>query len=155
MNNIIIKNIEHYKDERGFLASIWKEDYWNKFLEDRISISKKGVIRGFHGDKKTEKLCICLSGSIKLVAWDILNKKKTEVFLKNADKSVYIPPNFLLAHQCYSKNCVLLYKWTQYYNGPESQYSVRYDDPTINADWINIKPILSKRDKEAKSLKEI
>ena len=157
INKIIIQNLNQYIDKRGNVGPIWKQsDALPSFLEDRISISYHGSIRGFHGDKITGKLCICLHGSIRLVAWDIDKKEKYQINLNDLHiSSIYIPPNFLLAHQCLSNKCILLYKWTQYYTGPEMQYTVRYDDPDINAKWVNIKPILSKRDLEAKSLKDI
>lgn len=148
-----IKDIELYYDERGFLASLWdKRD--DIYLEDRISKSIYGVIRGFHGDAITGKLCICLYGQIKLVAWNIKKQEKTEILLSSPNKSVYVPPYFLLAHQCLSKECVLLYKWTKLYNGPENQWTVKYNDPNIHPNWYNIPPIVSERDKNAKHLRE-
>lgn len=151
-----------YADERGILGSFFKIDvdifnrpFGSKYLEDRYSISRYGVIRGFHGDNKTDKLLICLYGQIRLISWDIINQKKEQLDITGPDKSVFIPKNHLLAHQCISKHCVIVYKWNAYYQGPENQYTVRYDDPTINATWVNIKPILSNRDKNAKLLQEI
>ena len=154
-NNILYQNLESYKDNRGELISVYRQVN-GPFSEDRISKSYYNVIRGFHGDKITGKLCICLYGCIKLIAWNIEKKEKTEIYLEEYNlQSVYIPPKFLLAHQCLSNSCILLYKWTHYYSGPEKQWSVRYDDPTINAKWDLLNPILSKRDKEAKCLSDL
>lgn len=148
-----IKNIDLYTDDRGFLASIWNKSD-DIYLEDRISYSKYGVIRGFHGDAYTGKLCICLYGRIKFVTWDLKNKEKTERILSCPNQSIFVPPNFLLAHQCLSKECILLYKWTKIYTKPEDQWTVKYNDPTINAKWFNFPVILSDRDKNAKYLHE-
>ena len=47
---------------------------------------------------------------------------------------------------------ILLYKCTNYYH-PEDDNSLLWNDPTISIDWpeIGINPILSDRDKSAKS----
>lgn len=148
---IIIEDLPMYPDERGYLSSIWNETELG-YKEDRISRSYNRVLRGFHGDSYTSKLCICLHGAIRLVAWDIKRQEKTDILLNDLYlKKVYIPPYFLLAHQCLSETCVLLYKWTERYNGPQNQYSVRYSDPTINVDW-SVEPILSERDKNSVNL---
>ena len=41
------------------------------FLEDDISVSRKNVLRGMHGDSKTKKLIQCLHGSILLGVADL------------------------------------------------------------------------------------
>ena len=156
----ITDNNNVFKDKRGLVGSFYHlkldERYPNiRFVEDRFSISRYGCIRGFHADSKTNKLLICLYGNIKLISWDIENKIKEEIFLVGPDKIVFIPKNHLLAHQCISNNCVLVYKWSHLYGGPDKQYTVRYDDPTINANWVDIPPVLSKRDSEAQFLDEI
>lgn len=135
-----------YNDNRGELYSFWKFDNIN-FVEDRISRSTKGVIRGFHGDCITTKLCGCIYGSFFLVLWDLSKNTKYEYLLTDKNKlQVLIPPNYLNAHQCLSKECILLYKWDQYYKGPNNQRSINYKDPTINVDWAIKEAILSERD---------
>jgi len=152
---IEVKNIIKYTDNRGYLASLWKEENGIKFVEDRISYSKYGTIRGFHGDAVTWKLCVCIKGSIKLVVWDIKKQDKYEFNLNENLRSILVPPYFLLAHQCI-EDSILLYKWSVPYSGPEDQWSVKYDDPTINANWIKTSSIiLSKRDSNAKTLMEL
>ena len=46
-----------YLDKRGSYWTSWNhKDYKIKFNHDKFSISKKNVLRGLHGDKKTWKL---------------------------------------------------------------------------------------------------
>ena len=73
--------LQSYPDQRGEVYPSWTktggaigEDI--ELVEDRFSRSTKGVIRGFHGDPLTWKLCMCVYGSLKLVAWDIKNSKR-------------------------------------------------------------------------------
>ena len=46
------------------------------FVEDDVSISRKNVLRGLHGDNKTWKLIQCLHGSIILAVVDCLDELK-------------------------------------------------------------------------------
>jgi dTDP-4-dehydrorhamnose 3,5-epimerase len=143
--------VESFGDNRGELYACWrKRNFSIDFVEDRFSRSDHGVLRGFHGDRATYKLCTCVYGEIFLVLWDVLNQKKYEYTLSDKNKlQVLVPPDFLNAHQCLSSECILFYKWSEYYAMPASQWSIRYDDPTINAKWPVRDMILSDRDKNA------
>lgn len=143
-----------YKDERGYLSVIHRrKDSPIRFVEDRISYSTKGVIRGLHGDDITYKLATCIYGELLLVVYDFRTKKKEEIILSAENgKQFLIRPFTLNGHQCLSdEGCVLHYKWSCYYN-LESQYAVSYQDPIINAGWYDIPRIISDRDQQAPSL---
>lgn len=155
MNNIY-KN-DKYIDNRGIIYTIFdSRDINIKFVQDKVTRSYKGVIRGFHGDNKTYKLISCLYGTIKLVAYDIDTNEKKEYILDSESPehiSVLVPPRCLNAHQCLSDICIFHYKWSEYYTTPQDQWTVKYDDPEIAANWDNSLPvILSQRDTEAPSL---
>lgn len=151
------KDITTYRDLRGEVYPVWKEEGEEiSFVEDRFSRSKKGTIRGFHGDSTTWKLCICVYGSLKLVVWDIKKSERYDFTLNDFDKQqVLIPPFHLNAHECLSDECVLYYKWSENYSGPENQWAVSYKDKQINSSWLTDNPILSARDREASSLEDL
>ena len=151
------KNITTYKDVRGEVYPCWRADEYNiRFVEDRFSRSIKNTIRGFHGDSTTWKLFTCVYGAIKLVLWDIKRKAKKEMVLSDENKlQVLVPPYYLNAHECLSDECVLYYKWSENYSGPENQWTVNYKDKEINAFWHTEDPILSKRDREANPLQDL
>lgn len=161
---IIIRELDMYKDDRGYLSSIWKcQNPYDlngtliddEYLEDRISKSCRGSIRGFHSTPDTNKLCICLVGSIRFVIFDPKTRKKFDFVLNDDNlKSIYVSQGHLIAHQVLSDFAVLLYKWDRPYDGPENQISVAWNDPEINVKWDILPPILSDRDKNAKTLKE-
>ena len=95
-------------------------------------------------------------GAIKLVLWDIKRKAKKEMVLSDENKlQVLVPPYYLNAHECLSDECVLYYKWSENYSGPENQWTVNYKDKEINAFWHTEDPILSKRDREANPLQDL
>jgi dTDP-4-dehydrorhamnose 3,5-epimerase len=151
-------------DNRGNVTSIYKEnDYPNlKFVEDRSSFSVAGVLRGLHGDNKTWKLITCLYGTMVLTVVDARKESKTYGFHKthfmyaSDKKSVLIPPRFINGHYALS-DCVLYYKWSEYYAGPENQVTVMWNDTSLGINWWNMSssPILSERDKNGLAFKDI
>lgn len=130
-----------------------------KWLEDKFSRSKKGVIRGFHGDGHTHKLISCVYGKVKLVTYDIDTGEKNKYYLDGDDPdrivTVLVPPRTLNAHQCLSDECVFHYKWDQYYTGPDTQWSVKFDDEEIDPRWnLGMTTVVSERDMGAPTLQE-
>lgn len=151
---------DKYFEKRGSLYVIYDiRDYNINFVQDRISKSYQGVIRGFHGDNKTWKLITCLYGKIKFVTYDLDSETKSEYILDgNSEQSIsiLIGPNTLNAHQCLSSECIFYYKWSEFYTKPEDQWSVYYNDLDINPCWdLSLPVIVSERDKNAQSLKEL
>lgn len=158
MNNIYINN--KFTDNRGTIYTIYDSSKIDiKFVQDKITKSYKGVIRGFHGDAKTYKLISCLHGKIKLVTYNVDTKIKEEYILDANDPecvSVLVPPRCLNAHQCLSKNCIFHYKWSEYYTCPEDQWTVSYNDTEIGAGWdLSIPIIQSERDIQAQPLQQL
>lgn len=149
-------------EKRGNIYTIYnKKDipYDLTFVQDKISKSFQGVIRGFHGDEITWKLIACLHGKVKLVTYDIDNDKKCTYILDGDSEvncSILVPPRTLNAHQCLSSTCIFYYKWSEFYTGPDKQWSVNYNDPSINPEWDNkYHQIVSDRDKSALFLEEL
>jgi dTDP-4-dehydrorhamnose 3,5-epimerase len=153
----IIKNDTFY-DHRGSLYTIYNsKDISNNliFNHDKISRSKKNVLRGLHADKSW-KLITCIYGSIQLVV--VNYDKNHEQYLKwqsfiinSEDKikiSILVPPGFLNGHLVLSDEAIFHYKWS--YDGKypdiDEQISVKWNDPKINIIWKIENPILSKRD---------
>ena len=145
-----------FKDHRGYYWTNWIRGYPKiNFNHDKFSISKKNVLRGLHGDKKTKKLVTCVYGKVLLVVVDF--RKKSKNYLKYKKyilshqnrKQVLIPPNFLNGFLCLSNNCVFHYKlsYKGKYVDAKDQISAKWNDKNINITWPITKPILSKRDK--------
>jgi dTDP-4-dehydrorhamnose 3,5-epimerase len=150
--------LDIHKDNRGEIWTTYEEDYCDySFVSDKVTISTKGVLRGFHGDADTAKLITCLSGKIQLALLDLRKNSKTygnvEVHIIDEENPalVLVPPGVVNAHLCLSDRCVFHYKWSKKYAGPDKQITISWDDPDVNVDWLIKKPILSKRDKEGQS----
>lgn len=152
---------DKYFEERGSIYTV----YDNRdvpdidFVQDKISKSFQGVIRGFHGDNKTWKLIACLQGKIKLVTYNVDTDEKNVYILDGDDPestSVLVAPRTLNAHQCLTSTCTFYYKWSEHYTGAGDQWSVHYDDPTINPEWnCEFNQIVSERDRNSQSLLEL
>ena len=141
-----------FTDHRGDLWTIWKEgDYNLKFNHDKVSTSKKNVLRGIHGDNKSWKLVTCLYGKIYLVVLNTVSKKWGSIVLSDDNKKmVLIPPTYGNGHCVISDHAVFMYKWSYEgkYPDVEDQFSISWNDPTFNIDWPVKNPILSQRDEK-------
>jgi dTDP-4-dehydrorhamnose 3,5-epimerase len=154
--------LSEYHDHRGSIRTIYSEDkMFPKFVEDKISLSKKNVLRGLHGDSLTNKLISCLYGSLTLVVVDArIDSKsygKVQKFdlSKNIGQLVYVPAGCLNGHICTSEECIFWYKWSEHYSGPEKQVTIKWDDPELKIDWPCKDPVLSERDKNGVAFKGI
>lgn len=84
-------------DERGYFAEIFRDD-WKEFLDTdhivqfNIACSFPGIIRAWHRHNKGQNdYTICLSGSIKLCAYDDREDSETrgeldEIFLNGKER---------------------------------------------------------------------
>ena len=156
---LIIKPPTIFKDYRGFYIETYNENLYFeagikiKFLQDDISISYKNVLRGIHGDNKTNKLISCLFGSFYLVIINCdkqsPNFGKWESFnlsVKN-NHQILVPPKHGVAHLITSKKAIFHYKQSTYYD-LSSQFTYNWNYPDFDIDWPIDNPILSKRDKD-------
>ena len=151
-----------FKDHRGLYWTSWKKNSIKNinFNHDKFSLSKKNVLRGLHGDKKTWKLLSCPYGSLLLIVVNCIKKSKNYLKWKSWVLShengvqVLIPPNYANGYLCLSKKCLLHYKlsYKGSYADYKQQFSLRWNDPKIKIIWRIKKPILSDRDKKAKLL---
>ena len=154
---LIIRPPTIFKDFRGFYVETYNEKIYkkcginHKFIQDDISVSKKNVLRGIHGDNKTWKLISCLYGEFYLVV--VNNDKKSKNFKKHilikvSDKNrlqVLVPPKHGNGHLVTSNEAIFHYKQTTEYDR-KSQFTIKWNDKTLNINWPIKKPILSKRD---------
>ena len=156
LKNIKLCKDDAFVDKRGIYWTSWKKKRYNiDFNHDKFSLSKKNVLRGFHGDKKSYKLISCVYGKIFFV---IINnipssseylKYSTMILTPNNRLQILIPPNFLTGHLVLSKESVLHYKFSYKGTYPDvkQQISMKWNDNRINIRWPITNPILSKRDK--------
>lgn len=156
-----------FNDKRGEYICTFNEDTHKfydadnkpiRFVEDDISCSRRGVLRGLHGDTKTWKLIQNLVGEIFFAALDM--RKNSPTYLQYecftlGEKSrlqILIPAGCANGHLCLSEACAFSYKQSEIYKGPEKQFTIAWNDPKIKIPWPISNPILSQRDSSAKFL---
>jgi dTDP-4-dehydrorhamnose 3,5-epimerase len=171
LENVLLIKPDIFKDFRGYYIETFNEDRYYKafkkyniaikFVQDDISVSKKHVLRGIHGDEKTWKLISCLKGEIFVV---IVNcDESSERFgewesfeLSDVNRfQVLVPAKYGTSHLVLSDEAIFHYKQSTYYNPKVlKQFTYRYDDPRFKINWPIKKPILSSRD-QLKKLKKV
>jgi len=146
-----------FKDFRGTYVELYNDELYKKsgitvkFVQDDISTSSFNVLRGLHGDSKTWKLISCLYGKFYLmvVNWDEASPqyRQWEAFTLSDQnrQQVLIPPKFANGHLVLSEQAIFHYKQSTYYDRP-GQFTIMWNDPSLNLSWPVKDPILSKRD---------
>ena len=76
--NVKVFKNRSFIDHRGYYWTSWKKGVIKKlkFNHDKFSLSKKNVLRGLHGDKKTWKLISCAFGKFLIVVVNYEQKSK-------------------------------------------------------------------------------
>jgi len=146
-----------FTDFRGDLWTTWKKDefpYDIDFNHDKVSTSRKNVLRGIHGDFKSFKLITCLFGQLFFILVD--NRKDSKTYLQHQSmilddrkrKMVLVPPGVGNGFLVLSKNSVFSYKWAYEGNYPDvdEQFTLKWDNKNIGVNWPIENPILSERD---------
>lgn len=160
-----------FNDARGYFFESFRQSDFDanigghtEFVQDNESKSSYGVLRGLHYQKGTDsqaKLVRVIKGKVLDVAVDI--RKNSPTFGKyvmvelseDNKKQFFIPRGFAHGFLVLSDEAIFTYKVDNKY-APQSEASIRYDDPDINIQWpIDAKDILtSEKDLNAKWLKD-
>ncbi|KIA82907.1 dTDP-4-dehydrorhamnose 3,5-epimerase [Kaistella solincola] len=139
-----------FNDERGYFFEKYNEKRFKDltglnghFVQDNISRSTYGVLRGLHlqkGEHAQAKLVSCLEGAVWDVAVDLRQNSPTfgkwfGVELSAENKlQFYVPRGFGHGFSVISETAVFAYKCDNYYN-KESEGGVIYSDEELNIDW--------------------
>ncbi|MFZ3373647.1 MAG: dTDP-4-dehydrorhamnose 3,5-epimerase, partial [Desulfitobacteriaceae bacterium] len=132
------------------------------FVQDNLSFSQKGVLRGLHFQNPNGqgKLVYVLQGEVFDVAVDIRVGSPTRgewvgVTLSSENKrQFYIPEGFAHGFCVTSDTALFAYKCTEVYQ-PQSEYGVSWQDPDLGIQWPIKKPLLSEKDLNYPRLKDI
>jgi len=170
IEGVLIIEPKVFGDERGFFFESFNQRAFNEavghtvdFVQDNHSRSAKGVLRGLHFQRPPHaqgKLVRVTQGSVFDVAVDIRADSPTfgrwvGVELSGANhRQMWIPAGLAHGFLVTSDSADFLYKTTDYYR-PESEGSVRWDDPDLAIAWPldGITPSLSAKDAAAPALR--
>ncbi|MFZ1627043.1 MAG: dTDP-4-dehydrorhamnose 3,5-epimerase [Candidatus Moraniibacteriota bacterium] len=169
IEGLLIIEPDVYRDERGcFLESYNRERYCEAgvselFVQDNVSVSKKGVIRGLHYQAPPfalGKLVSVLQGRVMDVAVDIRTGSPTygqHVMVElSADnhKQFWIPAGFAHGFVALEDDTVFTYKCTNVYS-KEHDRGIHFDDPALGIDWGVADPVVSEKDRQHPLLADI
>lgn len=160
-----------FEDERGYFYEKYNEKRFEEltgmnghFVQDNISKSSYGVLRGLHlqkGEHAQAKLVSCLEGKVWDIAVDL--REDSPSFGKwfgvelTAENKIqfYVPRGFAHGFVVLSDTAVFSYKCDNFYN-KDSEGSVKFNDPDLNIDWkvADEDMILSEKDQNASSFKD-
>ena len=158
-----------YKDERGYFLESYNQlrflenNLETRFVQDNISRSGKGTIRGLHYQIKNKaqgKLCQVITGRVMDIAVDIRFGSPTfgkHVALELSEENhiqLWIPPGFAHGFSILSDHAIFLYKCTNFYS-KEHERSIIYNDPHLNINWGIKNPVISPKDLKGSLFKEI
>lgn len=158
-----------FGDERGWFAEVWQEQRYREagidesFVQDNLAMSVKGVLRGLHAQEPHAqgKLVQVFQGRVFDVAVDLRVGSPTfaqwhgVVLDDDSAQQFYVPPGFLHGYYVMSERALFGYKTTDIYS-PETELSVRWDDPHIGIEWpLDGEPTLSTKDRSAPLLAEV
>lgn len=157
-----------FNDDRGLFFEAFTPAFQlqvgitSPFVQDNVSFSKKGVIRGLHFQLPPfaqAKIVSVIKGQVLDVAVDL--RKGSPTFgqsyscILDGDKHnmLVIPEGF--AHGFAAlEDSYFFYKCSNIYH-PKSESGVIWNDPTLKINWGIHSPIVAKKDKELSTLEEL
>jgi len=156
-----------FGDARGFFFESYNAERYAEagipleFVQDNISRSGKGTLRGLHFQEPQAqgKLVQVLSGAVYDVAVDVRKGSPTfgrwvgtELNDENRHQ-LWVPPGFAHGFCVLSGSADFAYKCTALY-APQFEGAVRWDDPDLGIRWPIEHPTLSEKDAAAPRLKD-
>jgi dTDP-4-dehydrorhamnose 3,5-epimerase len=166
--SVFVIEPDAFGDARGWFLETWSQNRYKQagiklpFVQDNVSYSAKGVLRGLHFQcpRSQGKFVQALSGEVFDVAVDIRLGSPTfgqwvgEILSASNHKQMYIPPGFAHGFCVLSETALFSYKCTDYYS-PADERGIIFNDPDLKIDWPVGSPQVSKKDAAYPRLKDI
>ncbi len=154
-----------FNDDRGsffesFNMKVFQKETNQKinFVQDNQSVSSKNILRGLHFQKPPHaqaKLVRVIRGSVLDVVVDLRKKSKTygEYILEELSEynnhQLFIPKGMAHGFLTLEDNTIFTYKCSEFYC-KDAEDSIIWNDSSIGIKWPGSKPLLSKKDQNAK-----
>lgn len=154
-----------FRDDRGYFFESFNKASFEKatgisvdFVQDNLSKSSKGVLRGLHYQTKPfeqAKLVTVINGSVLDVCVDLRPNSKSfgKYFSTVLDgvykKQLFIPKGFAHGFLVLEDDTLFAYKCDNYYN-KEAERGIIYNDKTLNIDWNLSSEDLNLSEKDSK-----
>ncbi|HAM36886.1 MAG TPA: dTDP-4-dehydrorhamnose 3,5-epimerase [Elusimicrobia bacterium] len=150
-----------FPDERGFFMESFRSDEFQAlglpiFVQDNLSRSAQGVVRGLHYQKAPQavaKLVRCVRGRIFDVAVDLrrgsafFGKWASIELSDDGNRWFFIPAGFAHGFYTLSDSADVTYKVTGYWSA-DVDAGIRWNDPELGIAWPKGRAIVSAKDQE-------
>lgn len=167
ISDLLIIEPQIYRDARGLFVETYNAPRYAQagipaeFVQDNLSVSMKGVVRGLHFQKSPRaqgKLVQVIKGSVLDVAVDLRTGSSTHgqwvsaLLTEHNKKQFWIPKGFAHGFIALEDHTIFSYKCTDVY-APECDGGILWSDPTLAIDWqletyaITV-PIVSEKDQK-------
>ena len=158
--DVLILEPKSFGDARGFFMETWQQERYEaigikeKFVQDNLSFSSRGVLRGLHYQNPNAqgKLVSVVQGEVFDVAVDIRVGSPTlgqwvGVNLSGENhRQLWVPPGFAHGFCVLSDTAYFTYKCTDVYT-PSAEGGIMWNDPDIGIEWPIEDALLSEKDK--------
>ncbi|PWD98696.1 dTDP-4-dehydrorhamnose 3,5-epimerase [Marinilabilia rubra] len=167
---LVIIEPDVFADQRGYFFESFNEDKYkkqgiiSKFVQDNVSSSVRGVIRGLHyqlAPFSQAKLIQVLKGKVLDVAVDLRQGSPSfgeHISIELSDENhrqFFVPRGFAHGFSVLSDEVLFSYKCDNLYS-KEAERGINFNDPFLGIDW-QISPheaIISGKDQALPSLQE-
>ena len=164
-NGLYVIEPNVYKDDRGYFLESHSNKYLLEaglnlnFIQDNISKSNKGVLRGLHYQLEYPqgKVVRCIQGEVLDVSVDIrigsptFGQVNSKILNDKNNISLYIPIGFAHGFCVLSEEAIFHYKCTEYYY-QDDQQGILWN--SIDLDWHVKNPLVSEKDQILLSIEE-
>lgn len=164
IEGLLLFENKKYVDNRGYFFENFNHEKFEaatghpvRFVQDNISRSGKGVLRGLHLQAPPYdqgKLVSVLKGKVLDVAVDIRKNSPTygqhfavELSEENG-LQFWIPSGFAHGFVALEENTLFCYKCTSYYH-PAAEMSILWNDHDLDINWGIQHPIVSEKDENS------
>ncbi|MDQ5977009.1 MAG: dTDP-4-dehydrorhamnose 3,5-epimerase [Patescibacteria group bacterium] len=164
---LVLMTPEVFVDERGYFFECFQKERYRElgipvddFVQENISKSKKGVLRGMHFQRDPfaqGKLVQVLCGRVLDVAVDIrfgsptYGRYVTVELSEENHQQFWVPAGFAHGFLALEDDTIFSYKVTALYS-KVSEGGIRFDDPDLNIAWPFKYPIVLEKDRQLFSL---
>ncbi len=148
LEGLLLVEGKSFPDERGFFMESFRADDWAKaglptLLQDNLSRSKRGTVRGLHYQippKAIGKLVRCSRGRVFDAVVDL--RRKSPTFGKSAsielsdegNRMFWVPAGFAHGFCALTESADVTYKVTDYW-AKEVDRGIRWNDPALGIKW--------------------
>lgn len=171
IEGLLVIEPDVFRDSRGFFSETYNEARYRAagipslFVQDNISMSSYGVVRGLHfqkGEWSQAKLVSCVVGCVLDVAVDLRKGSRTygqwygvEISEEN-HRQLYIPRGFAHGFSVLSEKALFTYKCDRLYH-KEAEGGILLSDSDLCIDWRvpEDKRVLSDKDKMYPLLRDV